>query len=108
MMGRSVTPDEFSKLLHELDEIIDSLMTIRKAFKERMKEESPIRIGDKVQLWGGGLWGESYKVGVFYVRSIHVWPDGSFKYLFYNCKKDGTKGRIESEVDYSEIERLEI
>lgn len=107
MQERSVAPEEYAALMKELDLKLQDYDNLGKAFGERMKEESPIQVGDKVQLWGGGLTTENMcLIGVFYVRQIVVLADGSFKYYFWNVKKDGTQGKTPCSFDYSEIERL--
>lgn len=107
MQGRSIIPEEYAALMKELHGKIRDYGNLSTAFTTRMKEESPIQVGDKVQLWGGGLTIENMcLIGVFYVRQIAVLADGSFKYYFWNVKKDGTQGKTPCSFDYSEIEKL--
>ena len=107
MQGRSIIPEEYATLMKELYCKIRDYDNLSDAFTSRMKEESPIQVGDKVQVWGNGLLTENfYNLGVFYVRKIAVLADGSFKYYFWNVKKDGTQGKTPCSFYYSEIEKI--
>ena len=107
MQGRSIIPEEYAALMKELYNKLEDYHNLAEAFHSRMKEESPIQVGDKVQLWGGGLTAENMcLIGVFFVRQIVVLADGSFKYYFWNVKKDGTQGKTPCSFDYSEIQKI--
>ena len=109
MMGRSIIPEEYAELTKELKDKINSLIVLQAGFLERMKEESPFQVGDKVQLWGGGLLQEnSYKIAIAYIREISVNADGSFHHKFWKAKVDGSQSMVKGYYyDYLEIERLE-
>lgn len=107
MMGRSIIPEEYAELTKELKDKINSLIVLQAAFEERMKEEAPLQVGDKVQLWGGDLLQDSYKIAIAYIREVGVNPDGSFKYKFWKAKVDGSQSMVKGYYsDYSEIEKI--
>jgi len=109
MQGRSIIPEEYAELIKELKDKISSLIVLQAGFEERMKQEAQFQVGDKVQLWGGGLLQEnSYKIAIAYIRQVLVYPDGSFYYKFWKSKSDGSQSMLKGYYyDYSEIERLE-
>ena len=108
MMGRSIIPEEYAALTKELKDKINSLIVLQASFEERMKEEAPFQVGDKVQLWGGGLLQEnSYKIAIAYIRQVEVMANGSFNYKFWRVKADGSQSAVKGfYYNYSEIEKI--